>query len=146
MPEDEFTTDLRWPADPLRERAEARHDPAGVPDDMQLRQLRTKVDDLSADVTRLLAAGSTSSGTANDASAATTAELESVIADLRDLLALMKPAELVRALQQLRDEVASLRKRIPLRANESGPLTGEQIDQLADALLERGVSPGDRPS
>lgn len=70
-------------------------------------------------------------------------QLEALVADLRELLERLQPEATVAALDALREEVAALRRRIPLRASESGPLTADQLDQLAEALLERGVIPGD---
>ena len=91
----------------------------------ELERVSSDVAALRADVGALLARGSAASGTARtDKDEASGQNGE--------------------ALSELREEISLLRRRISLRAKDSVPLSEDDIDRLADALIERGVIPSDR--
>jgi len=145
-----------------------------VGDRVQLRQLRSSIDELRGDVSGLrrsvlewpelervssdvaalradvtnLLAGRTPARAAGPADPAAVASLHEVVDDLRAAVDSLSTVEsMADALTELREEVASLRRRITLRGKGGGSatLTDDQLDRLADALIERGVIPSGRP-
>jgi hypothetical protein len=158
VPEDEFETELEWPSDPFGERRSAApaaaeqdsppsppkpegHDDAGE-------RLLERVDILRRDVDAHLAD--------------VRADLAGIRQSLTDLLA--RPVEPARPggapstegllepvlaeLAQVRDELASLRRRISLRAGTDGSvLSDEQLTRIARTvadLLSGGTDRGNR--